>query len=131
MMGSNYQAELKYNKNIQFEQKGSMESKWIHKHPSIPGSFLAKIDPPNSASDAHIKRQCHEQSVDDFKLQIEIIDHEMSMLRDCDGNLLEYNEENFADLENRKLKLLMSKRFHQNAAHAYWYSEHMLTFPEN
>lgn len=108
-----------------------MENKWVHKHPLIPENFLAKIDPPLNAFDAYTKHQCHEQSVDDFTLQIEIIDHEMSMLKDCDGNLLEYNEEKFAELENRKLKLLMSKRFHQNSAHAYWYCEHMLTFPQN
>jgi len=52
----------------------------------------------------------------------------MEMLKDCDGKLLEYNEEEYGELENRKLKLLMSKRFHQNAAHAYWFVEHVLTF---
>ena len=101
---------------------------WIHKHPSIPESFLSKIEPPRNASDANTKKQCHEQSVNDFELQIEIINHEMEMLRDCDGKLLEYNEEEYGELENRKLKLLMSKRFHQNAAHAYWFVEHVLTF---
>lgn len=101
---------------------------WTHKHPSIPESFLAKIDPPNSVDEANTKKQCHEQSVSDFELQIEIINHEMEMLKDCDGKILEYNEEEFGELENRKLKLLMSKRFHQNAAHAYWYFEHMMTF---
>lgn len=108
-----------------------MVKAWKFKHPSIPDSFLQKIDAPSSSNDAYIKRSCHEQSVCDFDLQIEIINHEMSMLRDCDGALHEYNEEAFGELENRKLKLLMSKRFHQNAAHAYWYHEHMLTFSAN
>jgi hypothetical protein len=78
--------------------------------------------------EANTKKQCHEQSVNDFELQIEIINHEMDMLKDCDGKILEYNEEEFGELEIRKLKLLMSKRFHQNAAHAYWYFEHIMTF---
>lgn len=105
-----------------------MDNKWTYKHPSLPENFLYKIDAPINANDANVKRQCHEQSVCDFNLQIEIIDHEMSMLKDTDGTLCAYNEEKFAELENRKLKLLVSKRFHQNAANAYWYSEHMLTF---
>ena len=105
-----------------------MENNWIHKHPLIPESFLMKIDAPVSVGDAHVKRTCHEQSVQDFNLQIEIINHEMAMLEDMDGSVCEYNEDNYGDLESRKLKLLISRRFHQNAANAYWYSEYLSTF---
>ena len=46
----------------------------------------------------------------------------MAML--CDNEApLPYNEERFRDLEEKKLKLLMSKRFHQNAKHCYWYMD--------
>jgi len=106
-----------------------LSDQWIHKHPSIQESFFQKIEAPKDANEASIKRQCHEQAVTDFNLQIEIVDHEMSMLKEpSDNSLQEPNEEEYADLENRKLKHLMSKRFHQNASHAYWYFEHMDTF---
>jgi hypothetical protein len=53
----------------------------------------------------------------------------MSMLLEPGSeSLQEPNEEAYADLELKKLKHLMSKRFHQNAANAYWYFEHMATF---
>jgi hypothetical protein len=125
---NNFRQESRFNRNIQYGPKGSSEA-WIHKHPSIQESFFLKIDAPTNANEASIKRQCHEQSVSDFNLQIEIIDHEMSMLREPgDNSIQEPNEEEYAELEIRKLKLLMSKRYHQNASHAYWYFEHMDTF---
>ena len=121
----------KFGKSTQSERRESMENNWIHKHPLIPESFLMKIDAPVSVGDAHVKRTCHEQSVQDFNLQIEIINHEMAMLEDMDGSVCEYNEDNYGDLESRKLKLLISRRFHQNAANAYWYSEYLSTFGSN
>ena len=63
---------------------------------------------------------CHQQSVDDFQLQIEMCDIEMTML--CDGeDVLPYQAGKMEELEQKKLKLLAGKRFHQNARHAYWY----------
>lgn len=63
---------------------------------------------------------CHQQSVDDFQLQIDMCDIEISML--CDGDdVLPYQVSKMDDLEHKKLKLLSGKRFHQNARHAYWY----------
>ena len=43
------------------------------------------------------------------------------MLRDGSGDVLPYNEGRMDDLEQKKLKLLLGKRFHQNATNAYWY----------
>lgn len=70
--------------------------------------------------DARIRMNCHQQSVDDFQLQIDMCDLEMSLL--CDGDQVPpYHEAKMDDLEHKKLKLLSGKRFHQNARHAYWY----------
>tara|TARA_R100001082_G_scaffold19124_1_gene9372 strand:+ start:1877 stop:2053 length:177 start_codon:yes stop_codon:yes gene_type:complete len=51
---------------------------------------------------------------------MELNELEMTML--CDnGEPLPYNEDKMHELEEKKLKLLMGKRFHQNAKHCYWY----------
>ncbi len=42
------------------------------------------------------------------------------MLKDG-GEVLPYNESKMDELEQKKLKLLLGKRFHQNATNAYWY----------
>jgi hypothetical protein len=70
--------------------------------------------------DASIKMQCHQHAVKDFDLQIEMNDLEINLLKD-DGEVLPYNETRMDDLEQKKLKLLLGKRFHQNAMNAYWY----------
>jgi hypothetical protein len=64
---------------------------------------------------------CHQQSVDDFQMQIDMIDIEISMLCEDGKDLPPYQESRLDELEERKLKLLSGKRFHQNARHAYWY----------
>ena len=38
-----------------------------------------------------------------------------------DNNKKQNLENKLDELEERKLKLLSGKRFHQNARHAYWY----------
>jgi hypothetical protein len=63
---------------------------------------------------------CHQHALKDFELQIEMNDLEMNMLKD-QGEVLPYNESKMEDLEQKKLKLLLGKRFHQNASNAYWY----------
>jgi len=63
---------------------------------------------------------CHQHAVKDFDLQIEMNELEMNMLKD-NGEVLPYNETKMEDLEQKKLKLLLGKRFHQNATNAYWY----------
>jgi hypothetical protein len=63
---------------------------------------------------------CHEHALKDFDLQLEMNGLEMDML--TDGNdIPPYNESKYDDLEQKKLRLLTGKRFHQNAANAYWY----------
>ena len=78
------------------------------------------MEPPTDLEDAHIRMSCHQQAVDDFQLQVDMCEIEMSLL--CDGNeVLPYQAAKMDELEQKKLKLLSGKRFHQNARHAYWY----------
>jgi hypothetical protein len=63
---------------------------------------------------------CHQHAIKDFELQIEMNELEIDMLKD--GNeVLPYNVGRADELETKKLKLLLGKRFHQNASNAYWY----------
>lgn len=66
---------------------------------------------------------CHQHAVNDFDLQLNINDLEISMLTDHSSSkeVFPYNETRVEELEAKKLKLLLSKRFHQNATNAYWY----------
>ncbi len=89
-------------------------------HPSIQESFYQKIQAPTTADEARLKMNCHQHAVKDFDLQIEMTELEMNMLKD-DGQVLPYNASRMEDLEQKKLKLLLGKRFHQNATNAYWY----------
>lgn len=93
---------------------------WNWKHPSIQDSFYQKIDAPVDAEDARIKMNCHQHAVTDFDLQIQMNELEMNLLKD-NGEVLPYNESKMEDLEQKKLKLFLGKRFHQNAMNAYWY----------
>ena len=102
------------------QNESTAGAQWSWKHPSIQDNFFQKIDPPANAEDASIKMNCHQHAIKDFELQIEMNELEMSMLKD--GNeVLPYNEPKMDDLEQKKLKLLLGKRFHQNAMNAYWY----------
>jgi hypothetical protein len=38
-----------------------------------------------------------------------------------DNKVFPYHEEKADELDQRRLRLLTAKRFHQNASHAYWY----------
>lgn len=70
---------------------------------------------------------CHQQAVTDFNVQLEIVDLEIKMCSDDEG-VLPYQEDKLSHLEERKIKLLAGKRFHANAANAYWYFiEHQKT----
>jgi len=93
---------------------------WKWKHPNISGSLYQKLEPPTDLADAQIKMQCYQQTMKDIELQIEANELETSML--CNGDEVPpYNAEKVEVLEEKKLKLLNSKRFHQNAANCYWY----------
>ena len=90
------------------------------KHPNISDTFYQKLEPPTDLDDAHIRMSCHQHSIDDFQLQIEMCEIELAMF--CDGEtVLPYQADKMDELEQKKLKLLGGKRFHQNARHAYWY----------
>lgn len=93
---------------------------WSYKHPSIQDNFYLKIEAPSDADDARIKMSCHQHAVKDFDLQLEMNDLEIDMLKDQD-QILPYNETRADELDQKKLKLLLGKRFHQNAMNAYWY----------
>jgi hypothetical protein len=119
---NNFHMESKSYKNIQYAQSESMENPdWKWKHPSIQESFFLKLEPPTSPEDAAIKMNCHQHAVKDFDLQIEMNELEMGMLNDANGEVLPYNESRMDELEQKKLKLLMGKRYNQNATNAYWY----------
>jgi hypothetical protein len=92
--------------------------KWFH--PSIQASFYEKIPAPIDWEDARIKMSCHEHAINDFDLQLEMNSLQMSMLM-ADGKVLDYHMNEYEDFEQKKLKLLVGKRFHQNASNAYWY----------
>jgi len=118
---SNYQLESKSHKNTASDLAVPMtQGEWNWKHPSIQDSFYQKIDPPSDAEDARIKMNCHQHAVKDFELQLEMNDLETDMLKD-NGQVLPYNESRVDELDQKKLKLLLGKRFHQNAMNAYWY----------
>jgi len=120
----NYLQVSKSFKNTQSVQNESMQNlEWNWKHPSIQDSFYQKIDPPTDLDDARIKMNCHQHAVSDFDLQVEMVELEMNMLTDraAPGEVLPYNQDKYDDLEGKKLKLLLGKRFHQNAVNAYWY----------
>jgi len=89
-------------------------------HPNITENFYQKLEPPTSQTDANIKMTCHNHSVDDFDIQLQVIDLELSMLTDGD-EVPPYNASKVEMLEEKKIKLLNGKRFHQNAARCYWY----------
>ena len=75
---------------------------------------------PSSLEDAQLLYKCHEQAVQDFQIQIEMVDQESGIIH-YDGELLPYGENKALELEEKRLKLLSGKRFHLNAKNAYWY----------
>ena len=89
-------------------------------HPNISENFYQKLEAPTDLEGAHIKMSCHQHAVDDFDLQIQMNELEQSML--CDGeDVLPYQSGKMDELEQKKLKLLLGKRFHRNASRAYWF----------
>jgi len=63
---------------------------------------------------------CHEHAIRDFDLQLEMNNLQMEMYME-NGQVCPYKVDEYNELEEKKLKLLLGKRFHQNAANAYWY----------
>jgi hypothetical protein len=96
------------------------DHEWNWKHPNIQASFYEKITAPISLDDAQIKMSCHEHAIKDFDLQLEMNTVQMDMLKE-NGEVIPYELDNYGLLEEKKLKLLSGKRFHQNAYNSYWY----------
>jgi len=63
---------------------------------------------------------CHDHAIKDFELQLEMNSLQLNMLKE-NGEVVPYQVEEYGELEEKKLKLLVGKRFHQNASNAYWY----------
>ena len=63
---------------------------------------------------------CHEHAIKDFDLQLEMNGLQLDMLKE-NGEVIPYHIDEYSDLEEKKLRLLVGKRFHQNASNAYWY----------
>jgi hypothetical protein len=89
-------------------------------HPNIAEHFYQKLDPPANLEDAHVRMTCHRHAAEDCSLQVEMNTVERNMLCE-EGAVLPYNADQVDELDQRKLRLLTAKRFHQNASHAYWY----------
>ena len=62
--------------------------------------------------------QCAKQAVVDIDLQLVIVSQEIDLERVQENP---YNENKVDDFNEHKLKLLKAKRYHNNAANAYWY----------
>lgn len=64
----------------------------------------------------------HKDAAEDFQVQIELIDQEILMLKDpVDSTVPEYSIEEFDNCQEKKKRLMLSKRFHLNAVNAYEY----------
>jgi hypothetical protein len=111
----------KSSKNTQYDPSASLESQgWKWFHPSIQESFYQKIPAPTDCDDARIKMSCHDHAIKDFDLQLEMNGLQLDMLKE-NGEVIPYHLDEHSDLEEKKLKLLVGKRFHQNSSNAYWY----------
>ena len=62
--------------------------------------------------------QCHKHAVSDIELQKEVLEEEINLENKQD---IPYNETKLERLQERKIKLINAKRYHQNASNAYWY----------
>jgi len=96
---------------------------WCFKHHYIPQSFYNKIVEPKNEEEAKEKIIVHTDSFSDYELQLELVDHELAMLRDPLDNLVpDYQVQEYEALQEKKHKLILGKRFHFNArnAYAYW-----------
>ena len=96
--------------------------RWSHLHPHLNASFYEKLDPPSSTEQAKVLARTHKDAAEDFQVQIELIDQEILMLKDpVDSTVPEYSIEEFDNCQEKKKRLMLSKRFHLNAVNAYEY----------
>jgi hypothetical protein len=93
-------------------------SSWIKHHPNLQPSFYQNLEVPKNIKDAELRMQCAKQAVVDIDLQLVIVNQEIDLERVQENP---YNENKVDDFNEHKLKLLKAKRYHNNAANAYWY----------
>tara|TARA_Y100000004_G_C8918506_1_gene414281 strand:+ start:1295 stop:1507 length:213 start_codon:yes stop_codon:yes gene_type:complete len=62
--------------------------------------------------------KCSRQAVEDIELQLSIVDQEIDL--ECEQEV-PYNQTKLDEFKEHKLKLMKAKRYHNNAANAYWY----------
>ncbi len=85
-------------------------------------NFYRKLDPPLNKEDAQSKLKCHKEAVEDFILQLKMVQCEMDLLIDKDTNeVIPYRTAEYEECQHKKLKLLQGQRFNQNASSAYSY----------
>jgi len=94
------------------------ESSWIKHHPNLQPNFYNSLDVPKNIKDAELRMQCSRQAVEDINLQLAIVDQEIELENNQE---VPYNENKLDDCKEQKLKLMKAKRYHNNAANAYWY----------
>ena len=95
---------------------------WRFKHPHIPQTFYDKIVEPINVSEADEYVKTHQEALADFTVQLELVDQELDMLRDPLDNLVhEYKCEQYEQVQEKRHRLILGKRFHLNAANAYSY----------
>tara|TARA_R110002020_G_scaffold470314_2_gene696097 strand:- start:4799 stop:5119 length:321 start_codon:yes stop_codon:yes gene_type:complete len=98
--------------------QSNLDSSWIEPHPNLQPNFYNNLDVPKNIKDAELHMQCSRQAVEDINLQLAIVDQEIELESNQD---VPYNENKLDECKERKLKLMKAKRYHNNAANAYWY----------
>ena len=98
--------------------QSNLESSWIKHHPNLQPNFYSNLDVPKNIKDAELRMQCSRQAVEDIDLQLAIVDQEIELETNQE---VPYNENKLDDCKEHKLKLMRAKRYHNNAANAYWY----------
>tara|TARA_R100001594_G_C4034451_1_gene261949 strand:- start:1440 stop:1832 length:393 start_codon:yes stop_codon:yes gene_type:complete len=120
--------ESKLSKNTQSDhqelskslEKWKIGLKW--RHPILQENFYRKLEAPLNKEDAQSKLKCHKEAVEDFILQLRMIECEMDLLIDTDTNeVIPYRTAEYEECQHKKLKLLQGQRFNQNASSAYSY----------
>jgi hypothetical protein len=91
---------------------------WTKYHPSLQKNFYQSLEAPQSIEDAKIKMQCHEHAVSDIEMQMDALTSEIDLEKRQE---IPYNESKIDTLYERRIKLINAKRYHTNAANAYWF----------
>ena len=98
--------------------QSNLDSSWIKHHPNLQPNFYNNLDVPKNIKDAELRMQCSRQAVEDIDLQLAIVNQEIELENNQE---VPYNEDKLDERKEHKLKLMKAKRYHNNAANAYWY----------